>query len=85
LPQNLASLAPEFLAEPPRDFMNGQSLRYRFNGDGSITLYSVGEDGRDDGGNPLPAVSDKNPQISSPWAGRDWVWPQAVVGVKPGE
>jgi hypothetical protein len=85
LPLNLASLAPEFLAEPPRDFMNGQSLQYRVNGEGSFILYSVGDDGRDNGGDPSPAVSNKNPQNASPWAGRDWVWPQAVVGVIPRE
>jgi len=85
LPQSLASLAPEFLREPPCDFMDGQSLRYRLNSDGSFTLYSVGEDGRDDGGNPLPAISEKNPQNPSPWAGRDWVWPQAAAGINPGE
>src|SRR5260370_7092949 len=41
LPQNLASLAPEFLAEPPRDFMNGQSLSYRTNAAASFTFYSL--------------------------------------------
>jgi hypothetical protein len=78
LPQSLAALAPEFLTEEPHDFMDGQPLRYRLNSDGSFILYSVGEDGRDDGGNPLPAVSDKNQQNPSPWAGRDWVWPRVV-------
>jgi hypothetical protein len=75
LPQSLAALAPEFLTEEPHDFMDGQPLRYRLNSDGSFVLYSVGEDGRDDGGNPLPAVADKNQQNQSHWAGRDWVWP----------
>lgn len=77
LPQNLASLTPELLAEPPRDFMDGQVLRYRANDDGLFTLYSVGEDVRGDGGDLLTAVADKNPQKASPWSGRDWVWPQA--------
>ena len=78
LPQSLAALTPEFLTEEPHDFMDGQPLRYRLNSDGSFILYSVGEDGVDDGGNPLPAVSDKNQQNQSPWAGRDWVWPRVV-------
>ena len=36
-------------------------LRYRRNGDGTYTLYSVGPDGRDDGGKPVSATqqSDK--------------------------
>ena len=82
LPQKLASLTLEFLAEPPRDFMNGQTLRYNVNSEGSFILYSVGDNGRDDGGDPLREVSDKSPQNTSPWAGRDWVWPQAVVRVQ---
>jgi hypothetical protein len=85
VPQGLGSLTPELLAEPPRDFMDGQPLRYQVDGNGSYTLYSVGEDGRDDGGNPLPAISEKNPQNASPWSGRDWVWPKAVAGVNPSE
>jgi len=85
LPQNLALLAPEFLPEAPHDFMDGQSLRYRLNGDGSFTLYSVGDDGRDDGGDPSPAVFVEKPQHGSPWAGRDWVWPRAEARVKASE
>jgi hypothetical protein len=85
LPQSLAALAPEFLAEVPHDFMVGRPLRYRLNGDGSFALYSVGEDGQDDGGDPLPAVSDKNQQNQSPWAGRDWVWPRALAGANTGD
>jgi hypothetical protein len=84
LPQRLSCLVPDFLTEEPHDFMDGRPLRYRLNGDGSFALYSVGEDGQDDGGDPLPPVSDKS-QNASPWAGRDWVWPQAVAGVKAGK
>jgi hypothetical protein len=79
LPATLASLAPEFLTEVPHDFMDGQALRYRLNGDGSFALYSVGEDGRDDGGDPLPAVSGENRQNASIPAVRDWVWPREVA------
>jgi hypothetical protein len=85
VPQSLTALAPEFLAEVPHDFMDGQLLRYRLNSDGSFILYSVGEDGRDNGGDPLPAVSSQNQQNQSPWAGRDWVWPRAVAGTKTGD
>ena len=31
--------------------MNGQTLHYRQNSDGTFLLYSVGENGMDDGGN----------------------------------
>jgi hypothetical protein len=75
---------PDFLAAPPRDLMDGQPLRYRLNSDGSFVLYSVGEDGQDEGGDPSTAVSDKDWQNEPPWAGRDWVWPRAVVDAKAG-
>ena len=32
--------------------MDGQPLRYRRNADGTFLLYSIGENGKDDGGNP---------------------------------
>jgi hypothetical protein len=70
---NLAALVPEFLPELPRDYMDGQPLRYRLNPDGSFLLYSVGQDGRDDGGDATPtsgAGSKSNLQN-----GRDLVWP----------
>src|SRR5436309_9873256 len=76
LPPDLDSLAPEFLAAVPVDYMNGQPLHYRVEPDGSFRLYSVGLDGKDDGGNPQPV---------SPWKtytglfdGRDAVWPRLV-------
>jgi hypothetical protein len=75
LPAALASLVPEFLPACPRDYMNGQDLRYRSNGDGSFTLYSVAEDGVDDGGDPSSADSSNSKQPTRPWMGRDWVWP----------
>jgi hypothetical protein len=69
------TLLREFLEEPPRDYMDGKPLRYRLNADGSFILYSVGEDGQDDGGDPTGARSD-----SKAWSsGRDWVWPQPAT------
>jgi hypothetical protein len=83
-PVTLDTLVPEFLAQVPRDLMDGQPLRYRLNTDGSFTLYSVGEDGQDGGGDPSTADSDKDWQNKPPWAGRDWVWPRAVADAKAG-
>ncbi len=51
-PSDLAALVPEYLSEIPHDWMDGKQLRYRLNADGTFTLYSVGEDGHDDGGDP---------------------------------
>jgi hypothetical protein len=49
-PKSLPELAPEFLGQPPFDFMDGQPLRYRLSGDGHFVLYSVGLDCVDNGG-----------------------------------
>jgi len=72
-PPGLKALVPEFLSAVPHDYMDGNSLRYRLNDDGSFALYSVGEDGRDDGGDPMPASPWRyQPDV---WSGRDVVWP----------
>lgn len=50
LPDTLAELVPSYLKAVPRDpFGNGESLRYRRTGK-TYQLYSVGSDGKDDGG-----------------------------------
>ncbi len=72
LPPTLEKLAPDFLAAVPIDCMNGQPLRYQARGDGTFTLYSVGEDGRDNGGDPNPP---KGVAKAGLWEGRDAVWP----------
>ena len=74
LPPNLEALAPEFLPVLPYDPMSGKSLCYHLKGDGGFVLYSVGEDGEDDGG-------DSNPRAGGRfdlWQGRDAVWPVRV-------
>ncbi|MBW8865165.1 MAG: hypothetical protein JF609_09645, partial [Verrucomicrobia bacterium] len=81
LPASLVELAPEFLATAPLDPMDGKPLRYRANQDGTFLLYSVGADGKDDGGDATPA---KPPSYSKTPAwnwllGHDWVWPQPAT------
>ena len=78
-PARLEALVPEFLPARPRDLMDGQPLRYRLNPDGSFVLYSVGEDGKDDGGNPKPEVAQGN-SWDALQNGRDFVWPQLMPG-----
>ncbi|HEY2084251.1 MAG TPA: hypothetical protein VGI88_15830, partial [Verrucomicrobiae bacterium] len=75
-PPSLSVLTLEFLPTVPRD-IDGQPLRYRRNPDASFTLYSIGDDGKDDGGNPTSA----NPQHKSLYwqSERDWVWPQPAT------
>jgi hypothetical protein len=71
-PRELAALTPDFVAEIPRDPMDGKPLHYRLNSDGTYVLYSVGDDGKDDGGDVSPAT----PSKTATWLqGRDWVWP----------
>lgn len=78
-PASLGALVPEFLAEAPRDFMDGQPLRYKVQPDGQFLLWSVGEDFKDDGGDP-PAVGVASSSDPYQWLkGRDWVWPQAAT------
>jgi hypothetical protein len=83
-PASLEALVPEFLSALPRDLMDGQPLRYRLKPDGSFVLYSVGENGRDDGGNPRSEAA-RGKEGNDLLSGRDWVWPQAVpASVRPG-
>jgi hypothetical protein len=48
-PKTLKALAPDYLPEIPQDLFNGRPLIYRPSDDGYL-LYSVGVNGKDDGG-----------------------------------
>jgi hypothetical protein len=52
LPDDLSQLAPEFLAAVPDDPYDGKPLRFRRLSSGFV-VYSIGSDGRDDGGTPF--------------------------------
>lgn len=65
-PENLDALVPQFLDILPKDVIGGGQLHYRRATGGTFVLYSVGWNGRDDGGvrgQPLPGTDG------------DWVWP----------
>jgi hypothetical protein len=64
-PESLAQLAAEFSTEAPRDIIDGAPLRYRRTGAESYVLYSIAQNGKDDGG----AVGKKGEQDRL-----DWVW-----------
>lgn len=64
-PAALAELVPALLPDVPRDPLDGQPLRYRRRDDGHFDLWSVGLNGRDDGGVMLEDVDRTG----------DWVWP----------
>jgi hypothetical protein len=74
-PASLAELVPAFLAAELIDPWSGKPFHYQLHQDGGFTLYSVGEDGRDDGGDPT-STGDKTP--FEMWMGKDVVWPKPV-------
>ncbi len=76
-PETLDALVPEFLSAVPIDYMDGQLLKYRRNTDGSFTLYSVGEEGVDDGGD-APLQPDRE-SFRNLWHRKDFVWPQPAL------
>jgi hypothetical protein len=77
LAPTLAALVPEFLPQTPKDLIDGQSLRYRLQTDGNFVLYSVNEDGKDDGGDPRPtSPASQNYSFGN---GRDMVWPMPAT------
>ena len=83
LPETLNELVPEFLSSVPIDLYDGKPLRYHPNTDGTYLLYSTGEDGKDDGGDPT--LSAGVTSSSFYWQGnhaRDWVWPQPATGAE---
>jgi hypothetical protein len=76
LPPDLESLVPSFLSAVPTDVMDGEPLRYRRE-EGGFLLYSVGEDGVDDGGDARPV--DQRMIAPGLGTGRDIVWPVASL------
>ena len=77
LPPSLAAMVPKLLPAVPYDYMSAKPLGYRVKPDGTYVLYSVGEDGKDDGGdpNPLPGTP------AGLWGGRDAVWPSPATEI----
>ncbi|HZJ15138.1 MAG TPA: hypothetical protein VFD27_08825 [Chthoniobacteraceae bacterium] len=75
-PDSLAPLAPQFIEAVPRDVIGGGELKYRRTDDGRFVLYSIGWNGRDDGGEIVLWGSSKAPPENrgiDPKEG-DWVW-----------
>lgn len=70
-PEHIAELVPTYLSKLPRDIIDGQPLRYRRTDGGKFVLYSIGLDGKDDGGKPTDS---KQTDGSG-----DWVWPQLAT------
>jgi hypothetical protein len=49
-PATMDALVPDYLAAIPVDPFDGQPLRFKKSGDGSVVIYSIGPDGKDNGG-----------------------------------
>ena len=71
-PDTLDALMPQFIKSIPHDIIDGQPLHYRPTVDGKFSLYSVGWNGTDDGGEETPHA--KSGYITDYGKG-DWVWP----------
>jgi hypothetical protein len=71
-PAELSALVPEFLPAIPRDPADGKPLRYQLKHAAEFLLYSIGEDGVDNGGDASPATQS---ETFSWQRGRDLVWP----------
>jgi hypothetical protein len=82
-PAALSDLTPEFLASAPPDPVDGQQLRYRLMPNGSFLLYSIGLNGKDDGGNASSPGKwgDNRVRWIYPSA-LDWVWPQPATATE---
>ncbi|MCC7376309.1 MAG: hypothetical protein IT581_16745 [Verrucomicrobiales bacterium] len=77
LPETLEMLVPEYLEAVPVDRMDGQPIRYRREAVGGFVLWSVGEDGKDDGGHASMPENRWHGRTYSPWLrSSDAVWPQ---------
>jgi hypothetical protein len=78
-PDSLARLVPNFLKTPPKDYVDGQPLRYRRTNDDRFLLYSIGLDGIDDNGQLL--ASGNSSTVGGGFGrfeGPDLVWPIAA-------
>ncbi len=69
-PDTLDALVPQFIQTVPHDVINGDPLHYRLADDGGFGLYSVGWNGRDDGGNVVMLKNGKSQDITK----GDWAW-----------
>ena len=79
-PDQLAELVPQYLQAIPQDAMTGQPLPYHRKSDGTFLLYSVGDDGVDNGGDStLPKDVESTSYYWLNPKAHDWVWPQPAT------
>ena len=67
MPKSLEELTPGYLTEVPPDPFDGEPLRYARTDEGYV-LYSIGEDGEDDGGKErIDGPTEEGDIIIWPW------------------
>lgn len=79
-PSELAELVPAWLSALPQDFLGSGPLTYRPQDAGGFLLYSVGMNGRDEGGNgELPESTPQKARQAWPGQAKDLVWPRPAT------
>jgi len=75
-PETLDALVPRFMAQVPRDVVNGQPMHYRRLPNGQFILYSIGWNQTDDGGQVHARVDYHSWHVLGPLQIQhgDWVW-----------
>ena len=73
-PDALTDLLPKYLAKVPHEVVSTNAMHYQQTAQGFL-LYSIGWDGKDDGGMFLKPINGR-PEIINPENG-DWVWRSA--------
>jgi hypothetical protein len=76
-PETLDALQPRFIDALPHDVIGGQPLKYHRLDNEQFALYSVGWNGKDDGGAVVFRTSAK---LSIDLEKGDWVWSGQVMG-----
>ncbi len=79
-PPSLEKLVPGFIKSIPIDYMCGQPLRYRLRENGKPLLYSVGTNGKDEGGDASHSNQQNSPAVI--WGRKDVVWPARAILTK---
>lgn len=74
-PDSLASLVPAYAEKLPTDVFTGKPLRYQRTEDGGFLLYSVGWDGKDDGGKVVMVPKTDCEPAHQDLTNGDWPWP----------
>jgi hypothetical protein len=75
-PETLDALSPQFIESFPHDVIGGQPLKYHRTDYGQFALYSVGWNGKDDGGSVFMIGRST---VSIDIERGDWVWSGQVM------